>query len=162
MRKRALNFSTRGLYGRLCAARCTVHDLSVAYVALLTFLANHHEVRPLSPVSLALDALMTAFTYASYAGPGLPRGTAEALSRPAGRRGRYAPGSAYRSVHDSRGMRRVGGEHGPALRLLQTYAALGAPAGSLLALRDALVESGGVFSTKGSVSLQVDPEGTEC
>jgi imidazoleglycerol-phosphate dehydratase len=31
-----------------------------------------------------------------------------------------------------------------------------------LALRDALVESGGVFSTKGSVSLQVDPEGTEC
>lgn len=31
-----------------------------------------------------------------------------------------------------------------------------------LALRDALVETGGVFSTKGSVSLQVDPAAASC
>ena len=31
-----------------------------------------------------------------------------------------------------------------------------------LALRDALIETGGVFSTKGSVVLQVDPEGAPC
>ncbi|WP_202541861.1 hypothetical protein [Streptomyces sp. SID3915] len=101
--------------------------------------AELERLLALPPGPLALDALMTALVYASYAGPGLPREVAEALSRPAGNRARYAPGSAYRDVHDSRGMRRVGGEHGPALRLLRAYAALGASPDRLLALRDALV-----------------------
>ncbi|MGW4240828.1 lonely Cys domain-containing protein [Streptomyces sp. NPDC004749] len=101
--------------------------------------AELERLRTLPPGPLAVDELMTALTYASYAGPGLPREAAEALARPAGRRGRYAPGSAYRDVHDSRGLRRVGGEHGPALRLLRTYAALGASPAELLTLRDALV-----------------------
>ncbi|WP_234314857.1 lonely Cys domain-containing protein [Streptomyces sp. NRRL F-5135] len=101
--------------------------------------AELERLRTLPPGPLAVDELMTALTYASYAGPGLPREAAEALARPAGRRGRYTEGSAYREVHDSRGLRRVGGEHGPALRLLRTYAALGASPAELLALRDALV-----------------------
>ncbi|WP_234340878.1 lonely Cys domain-containing protein [Streptomyces sp. NRRL F-5630] len=101
--------------------------------------AELERLRTLPPGPLAVDELMTALTYASYAGPGLPREAAEALVRPAGRRGRYTAGSAYREVHDSRGLRRVGGEHGPALRLLRTYAALGASPAELLALRDALV-----------------------
>ncbi|WP_435193301.1 lonely Cys domain-containing protein [Streptomyces sp. NRRL F-5630] len=101
--------------------------------------AELERLRTLPPGPIAVDELMTALTYASYAGPGLPREAAEALARPAGRRGRYTAGSAYREVHDSRGLRRVGGEHGPALRLLRTYAALGASPAELLALRDALV-----------------------
>ncbi|WP_234313532.1 lonely Cys domain-containing protein [Streptomyces globisporus] len=91
------------------------------------------------PGPLTLASLMTAFTYAAHAGHGLPRETAETLARPPGRQGRYTPGSSYREVHDSRGMRRVGGEDGPALRLLRTYAALGAAPDSLVALRDALI-----------------------
>ncbi|WP_307825443.1 lonely Cys domain-containing protein, partial [Streptomyces sp. MBT55] len=91
------------------------------------------------PGPLSLAALMTAFTYAAHAGHGLPRETAETLARPPGRQGRYTPGSSYREVHDSRGMRRVGGEDGPALRLLRTYAALGAAPDGLTALRDALI-----------------------
>ncbi|WP_308370024.1 lonely Cys domain-containing protein [Streptomyces sp. McG3] len=92
---------------------------------------------PPGPPTLA--ALMTALTYAAHAGHGLPRETAETLARPPGRQGRYTPGSSYREVHDSRGMRRVGGEDGPALRLLRTYAALGAAPDGLTVLRDALI-----------------------
>ncbi|MFE1458931.1 lonely Cys domain-containing protein [Streptomyces sp. NPDC058735] len=101
--------------------------------------AELDRLMALPPGPLALDVLMGALTYASYAGTGLPREVAEALSLPAGIRARYALGSPYREVHDSRGMRRVGGEHGPALRLLRTYRALGATPGRLLALRDALI-----------------------
>ncbi|MEK8143026.1 hypothetical protein NKH18_15115 [Streptomyces sp. M10(2022)] len=82
---------------------------------------------------------MTALTYAAYAGPGLPGELAKTLSHPVGRRSRYVPGSAYRAVHDSRGFRRVGGEDGPALRLLRTYAALGASPAQLLTFRGALI-----------------------
>ncbi|MGN5635892.1 hypothetical protein [Streptomyces sp. AC154] len=101
--------------------------------------AELERLLALPPGPLAVDELMSALTYASYAGPGLPREVAEALSRPAGRRARFAPGSAYRAVHDSRGLRRVGGDRGPALRLLRTYAALGASPEQLLAFRDAVI-----------------------
>ncbi|WP_455357546.1 hypothetical protein, partial [Streptomyces sp. SYSU K217416] len=101
--------------------------------------AELERLRNLPAGPLALDELMTAFIRASYAGVGLPGEVADALSRPAGRRGRYAAGSAYREVHDSRGMRRVGGDDGLALRLLRTYAALGASPVRQLALRDALI-----------------------
>lgn len=101
--------------------------------------AELERLLALPPGPLAVDELMSALTYASYAGPGLPREVAEALSRPAGRRERFAPGSAYRAVHDSRGLRRVGGDRGPALRLLRTYAALGASPAQLHAFRDAVI-----------------------
>ncbi|MDW4908109.1 hypothetical protein RB628_22865 [Streptomyces sp. ADMS] len=97
------------------------------------------RLRTLPSGPLTLDELMTALTYAAYAGAGLPGGLAETLSRPVGRRARHAQGSAYRAVHDSRGFRRVGAEGGPALRLLRTYAELGASSAQLLAFRGALI-----------------------
>ncbi|MER6691047.1 lonely Cys domain-containing protein, partial [Streptomyces minutiscleroticus] len=93
----------------------------------------------LPPGVLALDELMAAYARAAHAGRELPADLAEALARPVGNRAKYAPGSAYRAVHDSRGLRRVGGERNVALRLLQTYAALGASPLELAAFRGALI-----------------------
>lgn len=83
----------------------------------------------------ALDGLMRAFVYASYAGPGLPTPVHEALTEGGGR---FGGDSAYRAVHDSRGFRRVGGERGPALHLLRVAAALGLPAELLAPFRAAV------------------------
>lgn len=82
----------------------------------------------------ALDGLMRALLYAAYAGPGLPRQVEEALTGGA----RFPADSAYRAVHDSRGFRRVGGERGPALRLLRMFAALGLPSTELPVFRAAV------------------------
>ncbi|MDW6059164.1 hypothetical protein SAZ11_15450 [Streptomyces sp. FXJ1.4098] len=122
-------------HGEAAAARAFFpHDAVPADPA-----AALERLRTLPPGPLTLDELMTALTHAAYAGPGLPSELAEVLSRPVGRRARYAPGSAYRAVHDSRGFRRVGGERGPALRLLGAYAALGASRAELLAFRSVLM-----------------------
>ncbi|MGW1507429.1 hypothetical protein ACWCQW_55460 [Streptomyces mirabilis] len=101
--------------------------------------AELERLLALPPGPDTLDRLMTVFTHAAYAGPGLPSEVGTALARrPDGTRGRYAPGSAYRAVHDSRGFRRVGGERGPALRLLRMFAALGLPPSMLPVFRTAL------------------------
>ncbi|MDW6059161.1 hypothetical protein SAZ11_15435 [Streptomyces sp. FXJ1.4098] len=86
----------------------------------------------------ALDGLMRALLHAAYAGPGMPSQVERALAA-LGRGSRLHPAdSAYRAVHDSRGFRRVGGERGPALRLLRMFAALGLPPSTLPVFRTAL------------------------